>query len=95
MSDDASSGMDLSVLRARLRPNAATSVAERKAREKRALSPSDGRRLRVSERSVQVNLRVTPEFKATLLELARLHGCTMTEVVESAVAQLAAKGTEE
>ena len=88
MTDDKSSGLDLEVLRQRFRKTPGASVAERKEREKRALAPTDGRRLRLGVRTVQMNLRVTPEFKERLYELARDMGLTMTEVIERGIAAL-------
>jgi hypothetical protein len=55
------------------------------ASEKRALSPADGRRLKSAGRSVQLNLRVRPEFKEQLYEFAQSSGLTMAEVIERAV----------
>ena len=78
----------MEVLRQRLRKTPGASVAERKELERKALAPADARRLRVGVRTVQMNLRVTPEFKEQLYELARNMGLTMTEVIERGIAAL-------
>jgi hypothetical protein len=88
MAEDFAGGLNLEALRNKFRKSAGATVAERKEAERRALAPTDGRRLRSGVRTVQVNLRVTPEFKEQLYELAREKNLTMTEVVERGVALL-------
>ena len=92
MADDKSRGLNLEVLRQRLRrtPSATPTLSERLDREKRAATqPADARRLRVGVRTVQMNLRVTPEFKECVYALARDMGLTMTELMERGIAALA------
>ena len=39
------------------------------------------------KKDVQLNLRVTPEMKALIKDLAKAKGCSLTEAIEDAVAQ--------
>jgi hypothetical protein len=50
--------------------------------------PLDGRRLRATGRTVQLNLKVTEETKARFLALAAARGVMMSELFEEAVALL-------
>jgi len=89
MGDEKLSGLNLEVLRQRLRKTPGVTVEERQEEERRVLRSSDARRLRAGVRTVQMNLRVTPTFKEQLYELARDKGLTMTELIERAVVALA------
>jgi hypothetical protein len=89
MSDEKSRGLDLEVLRERLRKTPAATLSERVQREKQAMAePADARRLRVGVRTVQMNLRVTPEFKERVYQLARDMEVTMTELMERGIEAL-------
>lgn len=79
-------GEDLAVLaRFGKRPSAA-SLAGRRERETRPLSPSDRRRLtQASTKSRQMNLKVTPEFQERVSALARNESTTMVAIIERAV----------
>ena len=88
MTDEKLSGLNLEVLRQRLRKTPGVTVEERKEGERRAVRTTDARRLRVGVRTVQMNLRVTPVFKEQLYELARNRDLTMTELIERGVAAL-------
>ena len=46
----------------------------------------DARKIRARQRNVQLSLRVTPAFKASLVAMALDQDMTMTEVIEAAVA---------
>ena len=89
MADEKSGGLNLEVLRQRLRKTPGATATERRELEKRGLAPTDARRLRVGVRTVQMNLRVTPEFKEQVYALAREMGLSMTEVLERGVSTLA------
>lgn len=89
MADEKTRGLNLEVLRQRLRRTPSATLAERIDQEKRATTqPVDARRLRVGVRTVQMNLRVTPEFKERVYALARDMGLTMTELMERGIAAL-------
>jgi hypothetical protein len=51
----------------------------------------DGRSLRATGRTVQLNLKVAPETKSRLLALAQGRGQLMAEVFEDAIAALEEK----
>lgn len=61
-------------------------VASRRALEKRALSPNDGRVKRATGRSVQLNTTIRPELKEKLVEAARDHRRTIVEIIERGIA---------
>jgi hypothetical protein len=64
----------------------ASSLAGRRARETRPLSPADRRLMtQGSTKSRQLNLKVTPEFHERVGALARIEGIQMVELVERAV----------
>jgi hypothetical protein len=54
-----------------------------------AIKKASGRNIPESERNtVAVKLRLSPETAETLRELAELHGCTMSKLVDLAVSLL-------
>lgn len=71
-------------------------VAGRKALERRALMPGDGRLRRVTGRTAQLNVTIYPELKEWITEASHLHRMTIVEIVELAMGlakvELAKKG---
>ena len=59
-----------------------------RARAATAVPASDGRSLRATGRTVQMNLKVTPEVRARMLALAETRGLLLAEVLEQAIAAL-------
>ena len=68
------------------RPRGA-SLADRRSSEKPPLRPDDGRRLRATGRTHQLNLKVTAEFKQELHDLAQARGVNMNELLEIILAE--------
>jgi hypothetical protein len=70
-------------------------VAARRAREKPALSPNDGRVKRATGRTVQLNVMIRPEMKERLVNASRDHRMMIVEIiergVEKALAELGSK----
>jgi hypothetical protein len=62
-----------------------------RSKEERITSYKDGRSLRATGRTVQLNLKVTPKTKARLLALAEVRGCLLAEAFEDALAALEAE----
>jgi hypothetical protein len=60
----------------------------RKKREKTIRTAVDGRTLKTTGRTDQLNVRVRPEIKALIVEQARLQGCTIVDLVEMLVEQV-------
>lgn len=54
----------------------------------------DGRSLRATGRTMQVNLKLRPETKARLIALASSRGQLMAEVIEDALAALEKQGSK-
>ena len=62
------------------------SLEARTVRERRiGGAPVDGRRLRSTGRTMQVNIKVTPEFKKLLERLARQRKSSIVGIIEHAV----------
>ena len=72
------------------------SFAGRRALEKRAMAPHDGRLKTIAECRVQLNVEIREELKERLDEARRDHRRTSIEIVERgielAIAELEAKG---
>jgi hypothetical protein len=48
----------------------------------------DGRSMRATGRTMQLNIKITPEVKTTILRLAKERGQLVTEVIEDAIEAL-------
>lgn len=82
--------MDDSVIEALARahgkkPTVKGAAAERKARERSAINPNDGRVKRFKGRTVQLATKISPELKEALLKASRTHRKTITEIVERGI----------
>jgi hypothetical protein len=91
MSDIAEIGLDeLAALKAKVASSRkqASSVAERRAAETTAQRATDGR-VRIASTdtrgNVQLNVRVAPDVKNRVIDLARATGSDMSSVVEAAL----------
>jgi hypothetical protein len=81
-------GEDFGFLFNKTRQVSGARVADRMAAEKRAMKPNDGRRLRTSGRTEQLNLRVRRAFKDDLYALSKKTGLTLGALVERGVEKL-------
>ena len=61
----------------------------RKAEKKASISETDGRRLRRTGRTVQLNIKVKPEFKKQLQRLSKSNKVGMAEMLEIVLEQWA------
>src|SRR5688572_17836726 len=68
-----------------------SSLAARRAREKPALSPNDGRTRRGKGPTVQLNVGIAPELKERLVDACRDHRMTIVELVESGIEKVLAE----
>lgn len=68
------------------------SLAERRVSEKPPLRSDDGRSLRATGRTFQLNLKVTAEFKEELRGMAEARGINMNELLERIVAEWKSPG---
>jgi hypothetical protein len=71
--------------RATASSGASCSLAARRARERSALAPSDGRVRRGRGPTVQLNVGIAPELKERLVEACRDHRMTIVELVERGI----------
>jgi hypothetical protein len=62
-----------------------SAVAARRAREKSALSPNDGRVKRGKGPRVQLNVMIRPEMKERLVNASRDHRLAIVEIVERGI----------
>lgn len=90
MSDDLD-GVDMAIM-AKFKPRAAHTAAGRRVGETRPVHSSDGRALRATGRTAQMNLKVRPEFRQHVMDLAARDGIMMVEYIERAVAAYAKRG---
>lgn len=67
-------------------------VASRDAGEKPPVLPTDGRRLRATGRTMQLNIKVKPAFRDELVALAARNKVGIAEMLERIVAEWKAKG---
>jgi hypothetical protein len=84
--------MDDSVIEALARahgkkPTVKGAAAKRKARERSAINPNDGRVKRTTGRTVQLATKISPELKDRLVKAARNSDrrLTITEIIEQAL----------
>lgn len=82
---DSLEGEDMAIM-ARFKPRAARTAAGRLANETRMMHEADGRALRATGRTAQMNLKVRPEFRERISALARRNNILMVEFIERAVA---------
>lgn len=85
MSEDENNGGDYEALRAKFRGQAKSGKKERRKKEARRVAATDGRRLRRTGRTAQLNMRCTPEFRSRVADLAEQNGLLMIEVLERAM----------
>jgi hypothetical protein len=62
-------------------------VASRAEGEKPPVLPTDGRRLRATGRTLQLNVKVKPAFREELLTLASKNGVGIAEMLERILAE--------
>lgn len=83
MSDDID-GVDMAIM-ARFKPRPAHSAAGRRVAETKPLHHRDGRALRSTGRTAQMNLKVRPEFRDHVTAIAAQDRIMMVELIERAV----------
>lgn len=77
-------GMDMQIM-AHFKPRASRTASGRRRGETRPMHYSDGRKLRATGRTEQMNLKVRPDFKDRVSALARNANMLMVEYVERAI----------
>lgn len=87
---DEPDGVDMQLMAAFGRRPTSTARGRRMA-ETRPMHFTDGRALRSTGRTAQMNLKVRPDFKDRVAALARNHGLLMVEYIERAVEEKAAR----
>jgi hypothetical protein len=94
---EGSPGMDAPETRAPVRtPTPVRQATPRKPRPRPALAeneavPTDGRSLRATGRTTQLNLKVAPETKARFLALAQARNSLLVDLFEDAISALEAE----
>lgn len=82
MSDDLE-GADFDLLKL-FAPRQSSTARGRKKLERKRSSSGDGRSLRKSGRTAQMNIKVRPDFRAEIEAAARERGILMVELIEQA-----------
>jgi predicted HicB family RNase H-like nuclease len=80
--------ISIAELKKRHRRAKAATLDERLAQEKRTAAPNDGRRLRTGSRTVQLNVRISPERKEQIYAHAKARGVSLTDAIEEAIARM-------
>ena len=83
MSDDLD-GTDMHII-SRFTPRQAHSAAGRRVAETKPMHHRDGRKLRTTGRTAQMNLKVRPDFRDHIVAVAEADGIMMVELIEAAV----------
>jgi hypothetical protein len=81
-------GNMLAMLGSKLRKTKGASVADRLALERQELAKLDGRALRATGRTEQLNLRLTAETKQKIQRIAKEKNLLLAQVIEDAIAAL-------
>ena len=81
-------GAMLAMLGSKLRKTKGASVADRLQLERQELAKLDGRSLRATGRTEQLNLRLTAETKDKIQAIATEKSMKLAEVIERAIAAL-------
>lgn len=101
MSEPHTDENDIAALRARYKPQApplGAAAAGRRAAERKATQPriaaNDGRKLRATGRTAQLNVTVRPEIKELVSALALARGSTVVALIEDLIEAAARCGAD-
>jgi hypothetical protein len=86
-SHDISAAWSKLVIAAGGRKTRGMSVADRRASEATPVPPTDGRRLRFTGRTSQLNIKVKPDFRVMLYQLAQARDIGMAQMLEIILAE--------